>query len=58
MHACGHDMHMTILLGLIEKVVREKLEENILFLFQPAEEGKGGAQKIIQTGIFENYQVS
>ena len=58
MHACGHDIHMTILLGLIEKVVREKLEENILFLFQPAEEGKGGAQKIIQTGVFKNYQIS
>ncbi len=58
MHACGHDLHMTILLGLIEKVVLEKLEENILFLFQPAEEGKGGAQMIIKTGIFENYHIS
>ena len=58
MHACGHDMHMTILLGLIEKVVREKLEENILFLFQPAEEGKGGAQRIIKTGIFKDYHIS
>ncbi len=58
MHACGHDLHMTILLGLIERVVREELQENILFLFQPAEEGLGGAEKIIQTGILDKFKIS
>ncbi|MCD6176603.1 MAG: amidohydrolase, partial [Candidatus Cloacimonetes bacterium] len=58
MHACGHDMHMTILLGLIEKVVTDKINENLLFLFQPAEEGKGGATRIINTGIFNEYDIS
>jgi N-acetyldiaminopimelate deacetylase len=58
MHACGHDMHMTILLGLIQKMVSQKAEQNLLFLFQPAEEGKGGAERILKTGIFDTYDVS
>jgi N-acetyldiaminopimelate deacetylase len=57
MHACGHDMHMTILLGLIQKIVSQKVEQNLLFLFQPAEEGKGGAERILKTGIFDAYDV-
>ena len=58
MHACGHDMHMTILLGLIEKVVTNNIDENILFLFQPAEEGKGGATRIINTKILDRFDIS
>ena len=58
MHACGHDIHMTVLLGLIEKVVEKQLEENIIFLFQPAEEGMGGAERILKTGIFNKYEIS
>jgi N-acetyldiaminopimelate deacetylase len=57
MHACGHDVHMTILLGLIEDVVKAKVKKNILFLFQPAEEGKGGAQKIIETGVLQQFRI-
>ncbi|MDA3814506.1 MAG: amidohydrolase [Candidatus Cloacimonetes bacterium] len=58
MHACGHDIHMTILIGLIEKIVADNIEENLLFLFQPAEEGKGGATRIINTGIFDKFDIS
>ena len=58
MHACGHDMHMTILIGLIERVIRENLEQNLLFLFQPAEEGKGGAKRILETGVLDKYEIS
>lgn len=58
MHACGHDMHMTILIGLIEKVVADNIEKNLLFLFQPAEEGKGGATRIINTGILDKFDIS
>ncbi len=38
MHACGHDMHMTIALGLLEQLTTEQPKNNLLFLFQPAEE--------------------
>ena len=48
MHACGHDVHMTILFGLIERVLSEKPELNILFLFQPAEEAGGGAARCLE----------
>ncbi len=58
MHACGHDIHMTVLIGFIEKVVRSGIKRNLLFLFQPAEEGKGGAERILQTGILEKFQIS
>lgn len=58
MHACGHDIHMTILLGLIDKITSEKIEGNFLFLFQPAEEAGGGANKIIKTGILDKYNIS
>lgn len=58
MHACGHDIHMTILIGLIDRVVQENMKENLLFLFQPAEEGRGGATRILETGIFDNFAVS
>jgi len=58
MHACGHDIHMTVLIGLIEKVIKENLEANLLFLFQPAEEGRGGAERILETGIFDKFKIS
>ncbi len=57
MHACGHDLHMTILLGLIERTVREKSKRNLLFLFQPAEEGKGGAEAILWENLLDDYQI-
>ena len=38
MHACGHDMHMTLALGVLEQMVVQQPKENLLFLFQPAEE--------------------
>lgn len=57
MHACGHDIHMTILLGLIYKVADMKPKKNLLFLFQPAEEGEGGAESVLGEGLIQSYDV-
>src|SRR6056297_1828762 len=57
MHACGHDVHTSILFALIEKVCEKKPNKNLLFFFQPAEEGAGGAQLTMDTGFFESYSI-
>ncbi len=57
MHACGHDIHTSILYALTADVLKEKPEQNILFLFQPAEESGGGAMKFYETGIFKGYNI-
>jgi N-acetyldiaminopimelate deacetylase len=57
MHACGHDVHTSILFGLLKYVVENKINKNILFLFQPGEEGGGGAEKIIKSGILNEYNI-
>lgn len=59
MHACGHDGHTALVLGLAELLSTEQIELdcNVLLLFQPAEEGPGGAKDIVQSGLLEQYKV-
>lgn len=58
MHACGHDVHMAVLMGLISRVSSEHPKRNLMFLFQPAEEGKGGAQSVLAEGLIQKYSVT
>ncbi len=59
MHACGHDGHMAIALSLAKLLSQKKgeLEKGVLFIFQPAEEGPGGAEILVNSGLLERYNV-
>jgi amidohydrolase len=63
MHACGHDSHTAVLMGVAETLVKAKakLRGKVLFVFQPAEEGvippeTGGASVMLEEGVFKKYK--
>ncbi|MGN7470095.1 N-acetyldiaminopimelate deacetylase [Brevibacillus sp. SAFN-007a] len=56
MHACGHDMHMAIALGLVTHFVEHPIADDLLFVFQPAEEGPGGAKPMLESEEFASWR--
>jgi amidohydrolase len=65
MHACGHDTHVAILMGVAEALtaVKNDLRGSVKFIFQPAEEGapegeEGGAELMVKQGVLENPRVN
>jgi amidohydrolase len=63
MHACGHDAHTAILMGVAEELagMREQLPGEVMLIFQPAEEGapkgeSGGARRLLAEGLFADFK--
>lgn len=56
MHACGHDIHMSVALGVLSRLAESRPPVSVTFIFQPAEENASGGKQLFESGVLGKWQ--